>query len=97
MYLKALELYTGKNNKERIIDSIKSLNGSLALSMSVQSLDEGVLKNIQRDNISVDRMLGLAPTIKESGLRTTAEIIVGYLVKHMILIWTRFVNLLVQN
>ena len=68
---------TGKNNKERIIDSIKSLNGSLALSMSVQSLDEDVLKNIQRDNISVDRMLGLAPTIKESGLRTTAEIIVG--------------------
>ena len=68
---------TGKNNKERIIDSIKSLNGSLALSMSVQSMDEGVLKNIQRDNISVDRMLGLAPTIKESGLRTTAEIIVG--------------------
>ena len=68
---------TGKNKKEQVIESIKSLHGSLALSMSVQSLDENVLKNIKRDNISADKMLALAPTIKESNLDTTAEIIVG--------------------
>ena len=68
---------TGKNKKEQVIESIKSLHGSLALSMSVQSLDENVLKNIKRDNISADQMLALAPTIKESNLDTTAEIIVG--------------------
>ena len=68
---------TGKNNKERIIKSVESLNGILSLSMSVQSLDENVLKNIQRSNISTDEMLGLMPTIKKSGLSTIAEVIVG--------------------
>ena len=68
---------TGKNNKKRIIESIKSLNGSLSLSMSVQSLDQDVLTNIRRQNISTDEMLGLMPTIKEYGLSTTAEIILG--------------------
>ena len=56
---------TGKNNKERIIKSIKSLNGALSLSMSVQSLDQEVLTNIRRQNISTKEMLGLMPTIKE--------------------------------
>jgi len=68
---------TGKNNKERIIKSVESLNGILSLSMSVQSLDENVLKNIRRSNISTDEMLGLMPTIKKSGLSTIAEVIVG--------------------
>ena len=68
---------TGKNNKERIIKSVESLGGILSLSMSVQSLDENVLKNIRRSNISTDQMLGLMPTIKKSGLSTIAEVIVG--------------------
>ena len=68
---------TGKNNKERIIKSVKSLGGIMSLSMSVQSLDENVLKNIRRSNISTDQMLGLMPTIKENGMSTVAEVIVG--------------------
>ncbi len=68
---------TGKNNKEKIIESIKSLAGSLSLSMSVQSMDEQVLKNIRRENISKDVMLELAPTIKENNMNTTAEVILG--------------------
>lgn len=68
---------TGKNNKERIIKSVESLSGILSLSMSVQSLDETVLKNIRRSNISTDQMLGLMPTIKKTGLNTIAEVIVG--------------------
>ena len=68
---------TGKNNKERIIESIKKLNGTVALSMSVQSMDQEVLENIRRPNISVDKMLALAPTIREYGLRTTSEVILG--------------------
>lgn len=68
---------TGKNNKERIIKSVESLHGILSLSMSVQSLDENVLKNIRRSNISTDQMLGLMPTIKKTGLSTIAEVILG--------------------
>jgi len=68
---------TGKNNKEKIIESVKKLSNSLLLSMSVQSMDEQVLHNIRRDNISVDQILSLAPAIKEANLRTTAEVILG--------------------
>ena len=35
------------------------------------------LLDINRDNISEKRMIELAPTIKESGLQTTAEVILG--------------------
>lgn len=68
---------TGKNQKEKIIKSIESLGGILSLSMSVQSLDDDVLHNVRRSNISTDRMLELSPSIKKSGLSTIAEIIVG--------------------
>ena len=68
---------TGKNNKKKIIESIKSLSSSLSLSMSVQSMDNQVLKNIKRDNISKDVMLELAPVIKENNMNTVAEVILG--------------------
>ena len=68
---------TGKNNKEKIIESINRLNGTMALSMSVQSMDQNVLKNIRRANISTAKMIELAPTIKKYDIRTTSEIIMG--------------------
>ncbi|MDD5585166.1 MAG: B12-binding domain-containing radical SAM protein, partial [Candidatus Omnitrophica bacterium] len=68
---------TGKNSKENIINAIKRLKGSLELMIAVQSMDEQVLKNINRENISVERLMELAPIIKESGLKTKAEVILG--------------------
>jgi len=68
---------TGKNNKKKIIESIKSLSSSLSLFMSVQSMNDQVLKNIKRDNISKEVMLELAPVIKENKMNTMAEIILG--------------------
>jgi len=47
------------------------------VTMSVQSLDPEVLNNIRRDNISVDHMLALYPALKEAGLQTTSEVILG--------------------
>jgi len=68
---------TGKNNKKKIIESIKSLSNSLSLFMSVQSMNDQVLKNIKRDNISKEVMLELAPVIKENKMNTMAEVILG--------------------
>lgn len=68
---------TGKNKKERIMEAVKRLKGTMTLLMSVQSLDPQVLKNIRRSNISVEQMMGLAPAIKEADLRTTSEIILA--------------------
>jgi tRNA A37 methylthiotransferase MiaB len=72
-----IEASTGKNSKEKIINAIKELNGSLQMLMSVQSMDQTVLKNIRRDNISLDQMMGLIPAIKEVGLSTVSECILG--------------------
>ncbi len=72
-----IEASTGKNSQKRIINAIKKLNGSLHMLMSVQSMDNTVLKNIRRDNISLDQMMGLIPTIKEFGLNTMSECILG--------------------
>lgn len=68
---------TGKNQKEKIIQAIKLLEGTMSLTMSVQSMEPTVLKNIKRDNISLEQMMGLAPAIKETGLLTKAEVILG--------------------
>ena len=45
--------------------------------MSVQSMDQEVLTNIKRDNISVDKMMQLAPAIKDAKLLTRSEVISG--------------------
>jgi radical SAM superfamily enzyme YgiQ (UPF0313 family) len=74
---KQIQATTGKNSKERIIEAILRLNGALRLWMSVQSMDQQVLENIRRDNISVDQMLALAPTIKAANLPTVSEVILG--------------------
>ena len=58
----------------------------MALTMSVQSMDEQVLQNIRRENISVDVMLSLMPSIKEAGLLTESEVILGLPGKHIKLI-----------
>jgi radical SAM superfamily enzyme YgiQ (UPF0313 family) len=76
-YPLTIQATTGKNNKERIIKAIKQLSSSIRLFMSVQSLNQDVLQNIKRSNISTDQMLALAPVIKEQGLRTYAEVILG--------------------
>jgi len=68
---------TGKNKKERNIEAVKQLNGALNLFLSVQSLDEQVLQNIRRSNISTEQMIELVPTIKKEKLRTSSEIILG--------------------
>lgn len=68
---------TGKNRKERVVEAVSRLNGTLRLTMSVQSTNPDILTNIKRDNISLDAMMGLAPKIKEAGLRTYSEIILS--------------------
>ena len=68
---------TGKNKKDQIIKAIEKLNGTMSLTMSVQSMDEQILQNIKRSNISVDQMLALEPAIKKVGLVTESEVILG--------------------
>ena len=70
-----IDITTGKNSKRRIISVIQQLGSTVPLCLSVQSLDPGVQKNIKRDNIQIDEMLGLQPYIKDAGLSTVSELI----------------------
>lgn len=68
---------TGKNNKERILEAARLVRGALRLSGSVQSLDQEVLKNIKRSNISEQQILELAMKASELNANSYSEIILG--------------------
>jgi len=74
---KYVKVTSGKNKKEKIIAAIKKLGSSTSMTMSVQSMDPQVLSNIRRDNISKDALIALGPALKEEGLNTVSEIILG--------------------
>lgn len=76
-YPKKIDVSTGKNSRDKIVDAIKGLNGALSIKLSVQSTDKNVLENVKRSNISTDQMLEIAPAIKESQLPSQTEIIIG--------------------
>jgi len=74
---KYVKVTSGKNNKEKIIAAIKKLGKSTSMTMSVQSMDPQVLSNIRRDNISKQALIALGPALKEQGLSSISEVILG--------------------
>ncbi len=72
-----INVATGKNQKERVLNAAKLLDGAMRLSGSVQSLDEEVLKNIKRSNISSNGLIELALEGNKSGANTYSEVILG--------------------
>ena len=72
-----IDVSIGKNSKQRIIENIETLNGTLRLGLSVQSMDENVLGFIKRDNLRLNDYTELMPFIIKSGLSTASEVILG--------------------
>jgi radical SAM superfamily enzyme YgiQ (UPF0313 family) len=72
-----INVATGKNQKQRVLEAARLVNGALRLSGSVQSLDASVLKNIKRNNISLDSLVEMALEAREAGANTYSEIILG--------------------
>jgi radical SAM superfamily enzyme YgiQ (UPF0313 family) len=68
---------TGKNSKEKIATAVKVLDGALRMTMSVQSMDDRVLENIGRKNISTSKMLDVMKKVDDADLKTTSEVIMG--------------------
>ena len=68
--------WTGKNAKERVIEATKILGETLSISMSVQSMDQSVLKNIERDNIKLDHYRDIANELNDQGRPQYAEVII---------------------
>lgn len=70
-----LYLYFTKDSGERVIEIAKDLKGMLSMSMSLQSLNEKVLKNIGRKNIAMDYYIKLHDKCKANNIPTICDLI----------------------
>ncbi|MBC8299168.1 MAG: radical SAM protein [Pelagibacterales bacterium] len=66
---------TGKNSKKRVMEITNILGNMFAINMSLQSMDEQVLKNIKRSNIKLDHMIEVNDHLRNQGRSTKAELI----------------------
>ena len=76
-YPQYINVATGKNQKERVLEVARLLDGSMKLMGSVQSLDSDVLVNIKRKNISLEQLIELALAAKQIGANSWSEIILA--------------------
>tara|TARA_Y100001936_G_scaffold7864_1_gene6982 strand:+ start:1948 stop:4050 length:2103 start_codon:yes stop_codon:yes gene_type:complete len=72
-----VKVTSGKNRPDRISEAIKKLGDTTSMTLSVQSLNDQVLANIKRHNISSEKLIALSPTLRDQGLQTVSEIILG--------------------
>jgi radical SAM superfamily enzyme YgiQ (UPF0313 family) len=70
-----INVATGKNQKERVLEASKIIDGALRLSGSVQSLDVKVLENIKRKNIDAQALFDLGLQAESVGANTYSEVI----------------------
>ncbi|HYV38497.1 MAG TPA: cobalamin-dependent protein [Gemmataceae bacterium] len=68
---------TGKNQKQRVLEAARILDGSIVLSGSVQTLDPLVLQNVKRANISAPELMALGLQAKQVGANSYCELILG--------------------
>lgn len=72
-----IQVDTGKNNKPRVLEGARLVNGAIRLSGSVQTLDKQVLVNIKRSNISENELMDMAQEASDVGADSRSEIILG--------------------
>lgn len=72
---KYIRTTTGKNRGERIIKVMRKAKGRLPMTASVQSLNPEVLKNIERDNISLDTYAEIQKELRAQGMQSYGELI----------------------
>jgi radical SAM superfamily enzyme YgiQ (UPF0313 family) len=72
-----LQVSTGKNQKARAIECAELLKGTLRFSAAVQSLDEEVLANIKRSNISYEQLIEAASQVAQIDGNTYSDVILA--------------------
>jgi radical SAM superfamily enzyme YgiQ (UPF0313 family) len=76
-YPSYINVATGKNKKERVLEAARRVNGAMKLAGSVQSLDPEVQRNMKRSNISAEEIVSLALQASEIGTNTYSEVILA--------------------
>ena len=70
-----IEVDTGKNDQKKVMKASEIVGGILSLNGSVQSLDEDVMKNMKRENISSEGLMQIALSAKKEGVPTVSQLI----------------------
>lgn len=76
-YPKYVHVSTGKNQKERVVEIVQSLNGAVSMAASLQSTDATVLENVARSNISVEKLAAAGKMANTVNTGTYSELILG--------------------
>ncbi len=76
-YPKYIHVSTGKNQKARVVEIVKSLNGAVSMAASLQSTDQTVLANVSRSNISVEQLAAAGKMANTTNTGTYSELILG--------------------
>ena len=71
-----MNVTTGKNKKERVLRAADITRNAFGMSASVQSTDPGVLRNIKRQNVSLETIISLIKESK-SGEESVCELILA--------------------
>ena len=74
-YPQYVDATTGKNRPERVIRAAESMNGAMLLDYAVQSLDEGVLRNVKRQTVKLEAYEQLHAYVRGRGLRSNSDLI----------------------
>ena len=72
-----IEVSTGKNRKERVLEAVRRTRGAMRFGPALQSTDAQTLVNIKRSNISEQILLEMAHAAMELGQRSYTELILG--------------------
>ena len=76
-YPQNIHVSTGKNQKDRVINIAKMLDGALSMAASLQSTDPNVLANVSRSNISIEKLSDAGKLANKVDAGTYSEIILG--------------------
>jgi len=76
-YPKYIHVSTGKNQKERVIEIAKMLDGALNMAASLQSTNQTVLNNVSRSNISLVKLAEVGLQANKVDTGTYSELILG--------------------
>jgi radical SAM superfamily enzyme YgiQ (UPF0313 family) len=72
-----IEVSTGKNRKERVLEAVRRTNGAMRFGPALQSTDKQTLANIKRANISETVLMEMAVAAAEMDQRSYTELILN--------------------
>jgi radical SAM superfamily enzyme YgiQ (UPF0313 family) len=72
-----IEVSTGKNRKERVLEAVKRTNGAMRFGPALQTTDKQTLANIKRANISETVLMEMTVAAAEMDQRSYTELILN--------------------